>query len=232
MNATTAPVSVSLVRLAGLAYLVIILAGVSAEAFLRGPLIDHSDASATAAALAANGAQFRLSVAADLVMAVSDALLAVLLFLIFRAVSFALALAALVFRLIQTIIIAVNLLALQGAWLMISGGESPAYLPEHVLLLLDMHHHGYDLGLVFFAVNCALTGLLVMRSGFLPRLLGAGLLASAAVYLAGSLCRFFAPAMLPFVQPAYGVPLIVESAFCLWLLFARFPAQAGSAQPA
>lgn len=206
------------VRLAGLAYLLIILAGVSAEAFLRGPLVDHSDAAATLSSLQAHALQFRLSIAADLVMALSDALLAVLLFLILRAVSFAMALAALVFRLIQTVIIAAGLLALQGAWLLAQGGGEPAA----VLFLLDLHRHGYDLGLVFFAVNCLLTGLLVMRSGLFPRLLGIGLIASAPVYLAGSLCRFFAPQFLPLVQPAYVVPLIAESAFCLWLLFGGF----------
>ena len=88
MSSNGAHVSVSLFRLAGLAYLVIILAGVSAEALLRGPLIDYSDAAATAISLRENSAQFRLSIAADLAMALCDALLAILLFLVFRGISF------------------------------------------------------------------------------------------------------------------------------------------------
>lgn len=231
MSSNGAPVSVSLFRLAGLAYLVIILAGVSAEALLRGPLIDYSDAAATANSLRENSAQFRLSIAADLAMALFDALLAILLFLIFRGISFSLALAALVFRLIQTVVIAVNLLSLQAAWLLAAGDASTSE-PANILLLLEMHRHGYDLGLAFFAVNCFLTGLLVIRSALFPRLLGIGLAASGIVYLAGSVSRFFAPALLPAVQPAYVVPLVVESAFCAWLLLARFPDRSPGAKPA
>ncbi|MAW87584.1 MAG: hypothetical protein CMJ42_13765 [Phyllobacteriaceae bacterium] len=216
MNHQSVPPPASLLRLAGLAYLLIILAGVSAEAFLRGPLIDHSDPAATFAAINGHAALFRLSIAADLVMAMSDALLAVLLFLIFGPVSLALSLAALVFRLIQTAIIAAGLLALQGAWLLARADDA-----DGMLFLLDLHRHGYDHGLVFFAVNCVLTGLLVIRSGWFARLLGIGLIAAGPVYLAGSLCRFFAPELLPYVQPAYAVPLVAESAFCLWLLSGR-----------
>ncbi|PHP68055.1 hypothetical protein CSC94_05170 [Zhengella mangrovi] len=210
-----------LARPAGLFYLAIILAGVSAEAVFRGPLIDFDDPSGTVAAIRGAGPSFRLSIAADLLMAVSDAALAILLFLLFRPVSAGLALAALVFRLIQTAIIAAGLLFLQGAWLLASGTGADEAAAPRALLLLDLHRHGYDLGLVFFAINCFLTGALIVRCGFLPRWLGLGIAAAGAVYLAGSLLRFFAPAALPAFEAAYVVPLVMESAFCLWLLFGR-----------
>lgn len=54
-------------RLAGLLYLVIIIAGLGGELGLRGPLIAFSDADATAAAILAAPARFRLAIAADLV---------------------------------------------------------------------------------------------------------------------------------------------------------------------
>lgn len=206
---------------AGLLYLVIILCGIGAEVGLRGPLVDLTDAEGTAAAIRAAGGQFRLAIAADLTMALADAGLALLLYALFRAVAPGLALAAMVFRLIQTVLIAGNLLALQAAWLLIRPAQDSAGLvgaEALALVLLHLHAHGYDLGLVFFGVNSLLTGALLWRAGFAPRALGGALGLAGLVYLAGSGVRFFAPELLPAVTPAYLVPVLAETAFCLWLL--------------
>ena len=137
-------------RLAGLLYLVIIVAGLGAELGLRAPLIDLSDAVGTATAILAAPGQFRLAIAADLVMALCDTGLAILLYMIFRIASPGFALSAMVFRLIQTVLIAANLMVLQAAWLLISDANGLAYANALALILLDLHGHGYDLGLVFF----------------------------------------------------------------------------------
>jgi hypothetical protein len=96
------PITAGQARLTGLCYLIIILCGVSSEVVLRGPLIDLSSAERTARAIAAETMRFRLSILADVVMALADAALAVLLFLMFRSVSAGLALTAFVFRLLQS----------------------------------------------------------------------------------------------------------------------------------
>jgi len=43
------------------------------------------------------------------------------------------------------------------------------------------------------------------------------LMAAAVVYLAGSFTRFLWPDYAALIAPMYVVPLIAESAFCLWL---------------
>ena len=155
--------------------------------------------------------RFRLSIMADVVMALADAALAVSLFLMFRPVSAGLALGALVFRLLQSGIIAVGLLNLQAALIVDNADLS--------LSFITLHTYGYDLGLIFFAVNCFLTACLTINSGFVPRLLGLGIGLSGLVYLTGSVLRFLAPDLHGLVAPAYVLPLIAETAFCLWLLF-------------
>jgi len=208
-------------RLAGLLYLVIIVAGLGAELGLRGPLIDLGDADGTAAAILAAPGWFRLAIAADLVMALCDAGLAILLYLLFRAVAPGLALAAMVFRLIQTVVITANLMALQTAWLLLA--NSPQLPDAHALalLFLDLHGHGYDLGLLFFGVNGLLMGVLVWRSGLFACGFAIGLASAGLVYLVGSGLRFLAPELSAAFAPAYGIPLLVETAFCLRLLFQR-----------
>ena len=198
-------------RLAGLCYLIIILCGVSSEVVLRGPLIDLSSAEETARAIATETMRFRLSILADVVMALADAALAVLLFLMFRSVSAGLALTAFVFRLLQSGLIAAGLMNLQAA-LLVSDVDL-------ALSFITLHAYGYDLGLFFFAVNCLLTAQLMIRSAWIPRILGLGIGLSGLVYLTGSLLRFAAPELQALVAPAYLLPLIAETAFCLWLLF-------------
>lgn len=208
-------------RVAGLLYLVIIISGLGAELGLRGPLIDVEDAAGTAAAILNASSRFRLAIAADLVMALSDAGLAILLYLIFRTAAPGLALSAMVFRLIQTVLIAANLLAMQTAWLLLSSADSLADAPALALVFLDLHAHGYDLGLVFFGVNSLMMGVLVWRSGLFAKIFGAGLGIAGLVYLIGSCLRFFAPEASPMFVPAYGLTILAETAFCLRLLLQR-----------
>ena len=208
-------------HLAGLLYLLIIVAGLGAELALRGPLIDLGDAAGTAAAILSAPGQFRLAIAADLVMALCDAGLAILLYLIFRAASPGLALSAMVFRLIQTVLIAANLMAMQTAWLLISRGDDFVGANALALMFLDLHGHGYDLGLVFFGINSLIMGVLVWRSGLFARGFGVGLAIAGSVYLVGSGLRFFAPELSSAFAPAYGLTIIAETAFCLRLMFQR-----------
>lgn len=206
----TLPIPHQHARFAGLCYLIIVLCGVGSEVALRGPLIDLGSAEETVQAITAETLRFRLSIMADVVMALADAALAVLLFLMFRPVSAGLALGALVFRLLQSGIIAVGLLNLQAALIVDNAGLS--------LSFITLHAYGYDLGLIFFAVNCFLTASLIINSGFIPRVLGIGIGLSGLVYLTGSILRFLAPDLHGLVVPAYVLPLIAETAFCLWLL--------------
>lgn len=212
-------------RFAGLLYLVIIVNGLGAELRLRGPLIDFADADATAMAILAAPGFFRLAIAADLVMALSDAGLAILLYLVFRRVAPGLALSAMVFRLIQTVLIAASLMALLAAWLVLTRAECLTDAPLLALVFLDLHAHGYDLGLVFFGVNSLIMGLIVWRSGFIAKAFGAWLAVAGLVYLTGSGLLLFAPELSPLFLPAYGLTILAETAFCLRLLSQKRPSK-------
>lgn len=208
---------------AGLLYLIIIVLGITSEVALRGPLVDLADANTTAEAILGAVDSFRLSIAADLVMAIADVALGILLFVLFRPVAPTLALAAMIFRLVQAVLIGANLMNMQAAWLLISGGQdiaalAPGQAEAMAALFLNMHAHGYDLGLVFFGINSLMTGALIWRSGFAPKTLGAGLAVAGLVYLTGSALRFFVPGAFDAFAPAYGITVLAETAFCVWLL--------------
>jgi hypothetical protein len=80
------------------------------------------------------------------------------------------------------------------------------------------HAVGYDLGLFFFAVNCALMGVVVRRASFGPRWLGAALGLAGAVYAVGSALRVLSPTTADAFAPAYLLPFVAELAFALTLI--------------
>ncbi|MEE4121057.1 MAG: DUF4386 domain-containing protein [Paracoccaceae bacterium] len=216
-------------RAAGALYLVIISCGLWSELAVRGPLAADGDADATAAAILAGEGLFRAAFAADTVMAMADVALAILLAALFWSVAPVIAALAAAFRLIQASVLANNLSHHHEALLVLeAGGDGAA---EAALHALSMHAHGYDLGLIFFGVNCLFTGWLILRSELLPRALGAGIVAAGIVYLAGSYALFLAPAVAPALAPAYAVPLFAETALCLWLLAFGVRGQLPPAQP-
>ncbi|MCM5569350.1 DUF4386 domain-containing protein [Burkholderiaceae bacterium FT117] len=209
--------------LAGALYLVIIVAGVWSEAAVRAPLLAPDDPASVFAGLQTSLGMVRASIAADTVMLIADVALAVLLFRLLRTHGPALALAAMAFRLMQAAVLGANLLNLQAAVLLAEDGRAAVMLGDGAAALatlrLQAHAHGYDLGLAFFGVNAVLTGVLLLRSRWAPRALGLLVTAAGGVYLAGSGVRLLAPGLSATFGPAYALPLLAESAFCLWLLW-------------
>lgn len=204
-------------RIAGALYLLVIAAGIWAEAAVRMQMIHTGDPAATWAAMSAGLGLFRASLAADILMMLADIGLAVLFFALLRHIDRDIALAAMALRLIQAAIIGASLMA-EIAALLILDGRSAAEAPA-VLRLMELHAAGYDLGLIFFGVNTLLTAWLLARSGLVPGWLPPALYAAGAVYLLGSFSRFLAPELNAAIQPAYLIAVFAESALCLSLLF-------------
>lgn len=206
----TSSETTKLARRAGLFYAAIILLGLGGEAGLRLPLIDWSDGASTAAAMEAAPWRLRASILTDLSMAGLDIALAIAFFVLLRPFAPIAALAAMVFRLMQAAIIA-------GGILMLHAADTAAFAGGNPLPLLALHAAGYDLGLAFFAVNSGLMAWLLARAGA-PRPIAWGIAGSALVYAVGSITRFVAPELNAAMQPAYGLPVLAESALAVWLL--------------
>lgn len=213
----------ALARVAGGLYLIIIVCGVFTEVVVRGSVVVPGDAAATAANLLASEALFRFGFLTDSLMFLADVALAVLLFVLLEPAGRTLALVAAAFRLAQAAVLALNLLHQQAALLVLTGPEYASAFgvePLHGLayLLLDLHAHGYDVGLLLFGVHCLVLGYLIVGSGFLPKVLGFLMVGASVAYLTGSYTRFLFPEHLPGVTPVYVVAFVAEVALCGWLL--------------
>jgi hypothetical protein len=210
-------------RVTGVLYLIIIVCGMFSEVYIRAGLIVPGDAATTADNIAASELLFRVGFASDMFVFLSDVAVAVLLYVLLRPVSRIVALIAAAFRLAGTAIYGVNLLNYFVALLLLGGADylavfEPVQLDAMALLFLEMHGHGYDLGLVFFGLHCLMLGYLLFRSDLFPRILGVLMVLAAFGYVVGSFTRFLFPHYSAAVAPIYVAPLVGELSLCLWLL--------------
>lgn len=222
------PISLTHARAAGVLYLLVILCGVGGEAFARGRLTVPGDAGRTAMNLLAHELSFRLSIMADVFMALSDVGLAVLLFLVFAHVSRTLSLMAMAFRLVQAGILGANLSNLREAVTLAHGGAVDVMDAKTMMRALEAHAAGYDLGLFFFGINCLLVGGLLVRARFLHRSVGTMLTAAGLVYLTGSTLRVVRPGWVEAFAPFYVIPFVGELALAIALLVSRGVSHAAS----
>ncbi|WP_269531664.1 DUF4386 domain-containing protein [Chitinimonas sp. BJYL2] len=208
----------------GIAYLANILLGLFGEAFVRSTLIVAGDAMATASNIAQSPGLWRAGIAGDLVMQLLDIPLIVLFYLLLRPISQPLALCATILNIVQTAVLAANKLTLLAPLLLAADYLGPAAVSPQLHAALtqfavNLHGHGFAIGLIFFGFTCLIRGYLIVRSGFLPATLGILLLAAGVSYLINSAALLFAPALAGMLFPWVLLPsLIGELALSLWLI--------------
>jgi hypothetical protein len=155
-------------------------------------------------------------------MHVLDVPLIVFFYLLLEPVDQHLSLLAATFNIVQTCVLVINKLALLAALFLVSSPSLSTNLagtPDLSLLAIDLHSHGYGIGLVFFGFTCLIRGYLVMRSGYVPKALGALLLFAGAGYLVNTFALLVHPPLASALFPAILLPaLVAEVALTLWLL--------------
>ncbi len=210
-------------KIAGIAYLVIIVAGIAAEFLIRSNLIVSGDGAATIANIVESDTLFRSSIALDAVMIIADLVVAVALYALLRPVNRNLALAAVLFRVVMDGILGANLLNLVATVMVatdasIASGIGAEQANALVALFTEIQAIGYSIALVPFAFALLTIAYLLYLSGYVPRLI-AGLLAAAGfVYLFGSGIDILAPQHTASFSYAYGLTVLAELALALWLL--------------
>lgn len=206
-------------RLAGLLYVLIIVAAPFAELIVPGQLIVSGDAAATAANILQSEQLFRLGGAASLVTVFCDVALAALLYVLLRPVSRTLALMAAFFRLVAIAIVAVNAITYFAPLSILKGDLADA--SALALLAWKLHQVGYNVALLVFGGHCLLLGVLVARATFLPRIIGWALVLAGACYLLNGFALFIAPNFADLLVPYVLLPpLVGEVGLALWLLIA------------
>ena len=164
-------------RLAGLLSLLTILAGMFAEMFVSDKLIVSADAAATATNILAHKSLFQFGFAAYLIEMTCSIAVVVFFYNLLKPVSRNISLLAAFLGLTGCIIKIFSRLFFITPLLILGGGHYlSVFNPEQVqalaLLLLKINVQGAGMALVFSGFYTLLNGYLILRSTFLPRILG------------------------------------------------------------
>lgn len=211
-------------RAAGIFYLLIIVTGLLGQFFIRGSLVVFDDAALTVSNIAAAPALWRSGLMVDLLMHIFDIPLMIILYFLFKPVSKIIASLGLAFNIIQTAVLTANKLALLLPVLILTNADyqaafTAAQINAQVMLLIDLHNHGFALGLIFFGLACGCYGYLIFHSTYLPKLIGLLVAIAGVSYMLYSFTLFIAPQFAAYASILFVFCLLGEVSFCLWLLF-------------
>src|SRR5438094_10507479 len=216
--------TVKAARIAGAIYLSMIVTGPFALIYVPTNLIVRGNAAATAANILAHETMFRLAILADLVGSVIFICLGIALYKLLSGVSRTWAGLMVAFVLVSAAVGFLNTLNNIGALTLFHGADFLAVLDKTQrdalgMLFIRLHSQGIFIDEIFWGLWLFPFGLLVFRSGFLPRLIGVWLMINCFGYVVLSLTALFFPdhygAAFSIMQPV----LFGELAIMLWLLF-------------
>lgn len=210
-------------RVAGSLYLVVIILGAFAELGVRARLFAPGDPTRTAHNILAHESLYRLGFAVQVFYLACDVPLIFLLYNIFKIVRQKVALLGAIFALIAAAVEAASLLAHYAPNVLLQGSGTlhaftPAQLDAASYASLQLFEAGFDISLVFFGCDCLALSYLIVKSTFLPRLIGIGLAVEGLGYLINSFSLFLAPDFQARIFPYFAVTGLAEVALALWLL--------------
>jgi hypothetical protein len=222
-NYTAAASQQKAAKVAGLAYILIIILGVFKVNFLESRLILSGNDAATATNIMTNELLFRIGVASEIILFVLVVFLAVALYVILKPVNKNLALVALFLRFGEGIIGAVITILSGLIPLLLLNGEGifeAAQLQALVGSFLNIRTAGLDIILVFIGLGGTLFCYLFFKSNYVPRILAAwGIFTYISMLILGFVSILIPnhPEMIEIVLYAPGA--LFEVLFGFWLLF-------------
>jgi len=186
-------------RVAGVLFLISMVAGFFGEFYAPSSIMVAGDAAATAKNIIASNALFRWGFASYLVEAVCDIALSLVFYILLRPVKKNIALLAAFFGLVSTAVFAVAEFFYFGALLPLSGADylksfSPEQLNSLALLSLRMYGLGGGIFMVFYGLATGIRGYLIYRSGYFPKALGVLMLLAGLGFIANNFVLVLAPA--------------------------------------
>ena len=186
------------------------------QVFVLGRVVVHGDAAATARNILANEGLFRLGFASSVLGVVFHIAWALLFYYLFRPVSRTLSLLATFIILVGCAMQALTAFFYLSPLLVLQSGHSLSGLntPQVALALINLNGLAFDIDLTFFGFWCVLAGYLILRSTFMPRILGALLMLDGIGWT-----MYLWPPLATYVFPAIAVVAgLAELPLQVWLI--------------
>lgn len=213
-------------RTAGLLYLLIAVFGGFSIGYVPSVVFVLGDAAANAQSVLAHQDLLRLGIGADMVTILCEIELTAILFALLKPVDHMLSVMAAFARLAMIVVMGLNLVNYLVVLELVNGASyltafTPGQLQALAMLFLNAHEFGVYAWQIFFGVHLLVLGFLVLKSGYLPRLLGAAMMVGSFGYTLQSVEKFVIPGnglLSVLVIGLLVVVTIAELAFAFWLL--------------
>ena len=210
-------------RIAGAVYLSMVFTAPFTLLYIPNKLIVRGDATATANNILAHQTMFRLAILGDLITAVIFICLGIALYRLLSGVNKTWAMLLLAFVVVSAAVGFLDTLNNIAALIVFRGADfltvfDKAQQNALGYLFIRLHTQGIFINELFWGLWLFPFGLLVFRSGFLPRFIGIWLMINCFGYVTLCVIALFAPeyynAAFRWAQPI----LFGELALMLWLL--------------
>jgi hypothetical protein len=186
-------------------------------------LIVRGNASATASKILAHQTLFQMGIVADLISSIIFIFLIWALYQLLSGVNKTYATLMVTFVLISAALAITNVLNNVAALTLFRGADFLTAFDKPQrdalgMLFLRLHRQGNIINYIFWGLWLFPFGVLVMRSGFLPRFIGLWLTINCFAYVALSFIGLFAPQYYDASFRSFLPALLGELAIILWLL--------------
>jgi len=210
-------------RVAGLLYLATCIPAPFSLLYVPGKLIVAGNAAATAANILASEGMFRLGIAGQLVSAIAFLFAVRALHRLLQGVDKRLASLMVTLFAISIPISCVNALNDIAALILVRGADFLSVFSEPqrqalAMMFLRLQSQGLLVAQIFWGLWLLPFGILVYRSGFIPRILGVLLILNGFAYPIQSFTSFLLPQYADVVSRITSPVLLGEAAIILWLL--------------
>lgn len=210
-------------RIAGLLYLLASIPAPFGLIYVPSTLIVTGDATATANHIRASETLLRLGIASELISAAAFILAVFALYRLFEGVNKQQASLMVTLFVVSVPISFLNVLNDVAALVLVSGADflsvfDKSQLDTLAYLFLRLHGQGFVVAQIFWGLWLFPFGILVIRSGFIPRVLGALLMIAGSGYLVSSFTSLLLPGYAHLVSQFALVLEFGELPIVLWLL--------------
>ena len=214
-----------LARTAGALYLINIVFGAFAIGLVPALLI-APDLATTAHNIQTHQLLYRLSLAAHVLVTMTNVPMAVIFYDLFKVVNRRIALLDVFFTLVATSVEAAGLFSQFTPLVLLDGKSYAGAVPAAQLQALahlpgDLAPVNYSIYGAFYGLDILCVAYLVLRSTFLPRFIAVLLAVDGLAYLVSGFTDMLAPGVAAHLNPWIALPApLGEGSLCLWLLVA------------
>jgi hypothetical protein len=205
-------------------YLINIIGGGFVTGYVTSTLVVSGDAVATARNLLAHELLYRIGLAVHLIVLLTNIPLAMLFYDLFQIVHRRLARLMVGFLLVGTAVEGAYLLSQFVPLLLVAGERSVSaltadQLQAQVTVPFELASAGYSMVQVIYAGYLLVAGYLILRSTFLPRIVGALVAIGGVCYVIYSFAYLLSPEFAALLVPYIQIPSgLGEGSLCVVLL--------------